>query len=95
MKKNCRMTLDERKQHDEAVRLRKMTDQQLVAHVRHIQDTSYRRGYNAAMNSMPQQSEGESLEAFIKALSDGRCKGIKSAMASKIMDFARTEGYIS
>lgn len=36
----------------------------------------------------------KTLTGFIEELSNGRCKGVKSATAFKIEEFARTAGYI-
>lgn len=63
-KRKCRMTSEERAIHDEAVRLRKMTDAQLVAHV------------NA--KEAEQQSEGVVLFYFLRWLSEQKGFGPKT-----------------
>lgn len=94
-KRSCRMTAEERDLHEQAVRLRKMTDQQLVDHLKHIQKDAYAAGYaEAEANPIEPQSTGKTLGAFIADLASGRCKGVKNATAFKIEEFARTEGYI-
>lgn len=94
-KRSCRMTAEERDLHEQAVRVRKMTDQQLVDHIKHIQQDAYAAGYaDAEAAPIEPQSTGKTLGAFIEDLANGRCKGIKSATVFKLEEFARAEGYI-
>lgn len=92
-KRKCRMTAGERDLHEQAIRVRKMTDQQLVDHLQHIRDDAYAAGYAEAQTTSSPTSE-KTLTGFIEELSNGRCKGVKSATAFKIEEFARTAGYI-
>lgn len=94
-KRSCRMTKEERDWHEQAVRIRKMTDQQLVDHIKHIQQDAYAAGYSEAEVAPTEpQSTGKTLGAFIEDLASGRCKGVKNATVFKIEEFARAEGYI-
>ena len=94
-KRRCLMTAGERDLHEQAIRVRKMTDKQLVDHLQHIRDDAYAAGYSDAQaDPIAPQSTGKTLGAFIEDLVSGRCKGVKSATAFKIVEFARTEGYI-
>lgn len=93
-KRNCRMTDEERDLHEQAVRLRKMTDQQLVDHIRHVREEAYAAGYTEAEEQAPASpATGKTLAEFIDELASGRCKGVKSATAYKIEEFAREAGY--
>ncbi len=47
MKRSCRRTEDENKIHDKAVKLRKMTDEQLVHYIEDRVNKAYSEGYNA------------------------------------------------
>lgn len=94
-KRNCRMTAEERGLHEQAVRLRKMTDQQLFDHIKHVREEAYTAGYTEAEAQAPASpATGKTLGGFIEELAKGRCKGVKSATAFKIEEFARDEGYI-
>lgn len=94
-KKSCRMTAEEKDLHERAIRIRKMTDRQLVEHIEHIREEAYTTGYaeGETKNAAP-ATTGKTLADFIGELAEGRCKGVKSATAYKIEEFARTAGYI-
>lgn len=94
-KRKCRMTAGERDLHEQVIRVRKMTDQQLVDHLQHIRDDAYAAGYaEAEAQATSSPTSEKTLTGFIEELSNGRCKGVKSATAFKIEEFARTAGYI-
>lgn len=94
--RNCRYTEGEKALHNEAVRVRKMTDQQLTDHMRHIRDEAYASGYQDAERSSSAADTGTgTVTQLIEELSAGACKGIKSASAFKIEQFARERGYIA
>ena len=81
MKRNCRRNEEERRIHDEAVRLRKMTDAQLVA----------------AAASRPHQKPApakDGLNTLLEGLGAGECKGVKGATVYKIVEYARERGLI-
>lgn len=94
-KRSCRMTEEERSLHEQAVRLRKMTDEQLIEHINYLREEAYTAGYAEAERQRPTSpATGKTLEHFIEELSAGACKGVKSATAYKIEEFARAQGYI-
>lgn len=80
MKKNGKMTPEERAQHAEAVRLRKMTDYQLVNAFR-------------AVNDQTPEPDAR-LERLIEGLAAGEVKGIKGGTVYKIEAYARERGFI-
>ena len=79
MKRNCRRSEEERRIHEEAVRLRKMTDAQLV---------------EALPPAAPEAVADVRLENLLAGLEAGECKGVKGATVYKITEFARERGYI-
>ena len=79
MKRNCRRSEEERRIHEEAVRLRKMTDAQLV---------------EALTPAAPEAVADVRLESLLAGLEAGECKGVKGATVYKITEFARERGYI-
>lgn len=94
-KRNCRMTGEEKNVHERAVKLRKMTDDKLVEHI----DTSGKKLTTPA-TPKPRPSAhrprlpGKTLPQLLEQLDAGECKGIKSATAYKIAEFAREQGYL-
>ena len=86
--RKCRMTPEQIAIHDEAVRLRKMTDEQLVM------------AFRAAHAPSPAVSEGsreehtDGVKRLIDGLSRGGCKGIKGATAYKIEEYAAELGLL-
>lgn len=78
--RNCRYTEEERAVHAEAVRLRKMTDKQLVELLR------------GAKRPAPPAGGKDKLDVLLTALANGECKGIKGATAYKIQMFAQEKG---
>ena len=79
------MTGEEKNVHERAVKLRKMTDDKLVEHTGYSEAEAQR-----ASNPAP----GKTLPQLLEQLDAGECKGIKSATAYKIAEFAREQGYL-
>lgn len=88
MSKNTTGTTEQQEIHKTAVRLRKMTDVQLV------------NAFNDARNTQDISAAGkqgkgaDNLNRLLKMLADGECKGIKNGNAYKIIEFAREKGLI-
>ncbi len=97
-KRKCRYTAEELAIHEEAVRLRKMTDKQLVEEFHRAADTEVAvRVPDVAQNGESEADPNENtsaVEKLLSALSDGKCKGIKGATAYKIAQFAAEMGLI-
>ncbi len=97
-KKNCRRTPAEQAIHEEAVRLRKMTDKQLVEQFHRAADSSMApKGHQVPQE--PSENPGQentrsSLERLLTALSEGKCKGIKGATVYKLTKFASEMGLL-
>lgn len=67
----------------------------LVEHIDHIREEAYNTGYSEAeaqRESTP--APGKTLPQLLEQLDAGECKGIKSATAYKIAEFAREQGYL-
>jgi hypothetical protein len=98
MSKKRNRTAEEKAIHEEAVRLRKMTDRQLVEEFHRAAEPEV-----SLSSSCEAQDEAEAadpnentsaIEKLLSALSDGKCKGIKGATAYKITQFATEKGLI-
>lgn len=87
-KRKCRYTAEEAEIHAEAVRLRKMTDEQLV--------TAFRAATKAAeaSSSADPTNSTNGVKTLIEGLANGECKGIKGATAYKIAEYAAEKGLI-
>lgn len=98
MSKKRNRTAEEKAIHEEAVRLRKMTDRQLVEEFHRAAEPEV-----SLSSSCEAQDEAEAadpnrdtsaIEKLLSALSDGECKGVKGATAYKITQFATEKGLI-
>lgn len=86
-KRNCRRTPEEVSIHDEAVKLRKMTDVQLVEKV---------RSASAAASKMPaaQVSSTKSVAEFLEAFANANIPGVGKITLKKMNTFAKDNGYL-
>ena len=87
-KRKCRYTPEEQEIHEEAVKLRKMTDKQLVKAFREAQASSL------AISKTDTEKGTNPVEKLISGLSRGECKGIKGATVYKISEYATEMGLI-
>ena len=97
-KRKCRYTAEELAIHEEAVRLRKMTDRQLVTefHRAAEQETSLNVPDVLSVSSDGGEAEENTngVKKLLEALAEGRCKGIKSGYTYKIAQLAEEMGLI-
>lgn len=87
-KRKCRYTQEELAIHEEAVKLRKMTDAQLVEAFRASQTPA-----PAVSQDTPNEDTG-GVKKLLEGLSRGDCKGIKGATAYKIEQYAEEMGLL-
>ena len=87
-KRNCRRTPEEIAIHDRAVKLRKLTDKQLVDTV----DCAQARA-SEAFEDKTDKDKG-AIKKLLDGLSRGECKGVKSATVYKITEYATEAGLI-
>ena len=91
MKRKCRYTDEQIALHDEAVKLRKMTDKQLVEAFRAAQKSA------SSPQTCPDdetKKNAHEVKLLLRGLAEGRCKGVKGATAYKVACFARELGLI-
>lgn len=88
-KRNCRYTPEESVIHEKAVKLRKMTDKQLV--------NAFNSASDVHLNDKVKKSEEDTtkLQKLLNGLKNGECKGIKNGLALRIEEYARESGLIS
>lgn len=87
-KRKCKYTPEELADHEEAVKLRKMTDAQLVGAFR----AAHISAHTSLENRQGKSSEG--IKKLIEGLYRGDCKGVKNATAYKIAQYAEEMGLI-
>lgn len=98
-KGKSRYTAEERAIHEEAVRLRKMTDKQLVEGFHRAADAEIAVRVPDVVQDDPEEADHKDddtadVQKLLSALSEGRCKGIKGATVYKITEFATEMGLI-
>ena len=98
MSKKRNRTAEEKAIHEEAVRLRKMTDRQLVEEFHRAAEPEANLSSSHEAQNEPEAADPNentsAIEKLLSALSDGECKGIKGATAYKITQFATEKGLI-
>lgn len=97
-KRKCRYTAEEQAIHEEAVRLRKMTDRQLVEEFHRAADTETVVRTHTEPQDTPEKAEAKEntpdVEKLLNALSEGQVKGIKSGISYKVAQLAKEMGLI-
>ena len=64
-------------------------------YIDHIREEAYNTGYSEAeAQRASTPAPGKTLPQLLEQLDAGECKGIKSATAYKIAEFAREQGYL-
>lgn len=87
-KRNCRRTQDENRIHEKAVKMRKMTDDQLVHYVEDRVEKARSEGRKEA-------KKGGSLKSFLEALGNpGVIPGVGRTTVDKIKKFAEEGGFL-
>ncbi|MBR5818140.1 MAG: hypothetical protein IKY62_05790 [Clostridia bacterium] len=87
-KRKCRYTPEELAVHEQAVKLRKMTDEQLVMAFRASSAAS------PAVSQEEVEKDTDGVKKLIEGLSRGECKGVKGATVYKIQQYAEEMGLI-
>ena len=84
-KRNCRRTEDETKIHEKAVKMRKMTDEQLVHYVEDRVEKARSEGFNQAKISVPKVDIQSILNeiATISGIGTGKMNKIKMVLEKK------------
>lgn len=91
-KRKCRMTTAELEMHDRAVKLRKMTDEQLCHFVDKGIEDAYKRGYsNGRVINAIAINSSKSIKHFLENLN---IPGVDPATVDKLRKYAKDGGYI-
>lgn len=97
-RKKCRYTPEELAIHNEAVRLRKMTDKQLVEEFHRAAEPEMAVSVPSVAQDCPEGDtpigNTSAVQKLLDGLAEGKCKGIKSGIAYKVAQFAEEQGLI-
>lgn len=91
-RRSCRRTEQEDIFHDRAVKIRKMTDEQLCTYIDKTIETAYQKGL--AENKHPEPSSEKSVGEFIAAIAKAKVPGIGVVTIKKLLKVATENGYI-
>ena len=89
-KRNCRRTPEEVSIHEEAVKLRKMTDAQLVEKIRSVSAVASK--FSTAFRQ--QSSSAKSAAEFLEAFANANIPGVGKITLKKMNTFAKDNGYL-
>ena len=90
-KRSCRRSREEKAIHDQAIRIRKMTDEQLVKHIAQEKKSNYDAGYRDGIMKGREGDEG-SIASFLDEIET--IKGIGTVTVVKLRKVAKANGYI-
>lgn len=90
-KRNCRRTEDEVRIHEKAVKMRKMTDEQLVHYVEDRVEKARSEGFNRGKRSSGGQN---GTKEFLSYLQTTKIQGIGIVTINKLLKVAADHGYI-
>ena len=97
-KRNCRMSEQERGFHERAVKIRKMTDEQLCRFVDGLYDRGLQEGKKVIQpqKNISRAFQKNAVASFVLRLDtmSGTGNGIGKATVSKIKKFAEEEGFV-
>lgn len=92
-KRSCRRSFDENKIHDKAVKMRKMTDKQLVEYVENRVEKARSEGMHKGKEKALEQ-ERKSAKDFLAHLQTTKIPGIGAVTINKLLKVAKEHGYI-
>lgn len=92
-KRACRRSCEENAMHEKAVKLRKMTDEQLCEHLDNVIAFSEENGYKKGLEAC-KSKEGNNVSEFLELLQASKIPGIGAVTINKLLKVARENGYI-
>lgn len=91
-KRSCRRSVDEDIIHDKAVKMRKMTDEQLVHYVEDRVEKARSEGFNQGKKQNVPRGKG--VKEFLGFLKLNKIAGIGAVTISKLVKVAEDNGYL-
>ena len=93
-KRNCRRTDDETAIHNKAVKMRKMTDDQLVHYVEDRVEKARSEGFNQGKKAGADQRKPGGFDPAVFIEGIGKLPGLGEATMAKIRAYTQEGGYI-
>ena len=95
-KRSCRRTLTEDRIHEKAVKVRKMTDEQLVSYIEDRVEKARSEGFNKGKKTVEEiiRPAAAGVKEFLDQLRTSKIPGIGAATINKITKAAEEYGYI-
>lgn len=90
-KRNCRRTEDEVRIHEKAVKMRKMTDEQLVHYVEDRVEKARSEGFNSGRKLVGNR---KNTKEFLAELQTSKIPGIGAVTINKLLKVATEHGCI-
>ena len=91
-KRNCRRTENAKKIHEKAVRMRKMTDEQLVHYVEDRIAKAESEGYNRIIKETGGDLENSTVKYFLDGFR--QVPGVGKITYKRLIEYAKENGYI-
>lgn len=93
-RRSCRRSAEENQWHEQAVKIRKMTDEQIIRFVESEAQQKYEEGYREGLlkGRQVKKKETKAVEEFLKKASG--MKGIGEVTIRKMRRIAEENGYI-
>ena len=91
-KRSCRRSKEEKAIHDEAIKIRKMTDDQLVRHISQEKESNYNAGYRDGLLKGREGSRARAVTSFLDEVEN--MKGVGAVTVQKLRKAAKANGYI-
>ena len=91
-KRSCRRTEDENRIHEKAVKIRKMTDEQLVQYIENRVEKARSEGFNQGRKVNAPQGGG--VKEFLSLIKEKKVQGIGAVTVSKLVKVATENGYL-
>lgn len=95
-KRACRRNNDEIAIHERAVKLRKMTDEQLCNYIDSANALSEEKGYKRGFEDCKKESQNKAgnVSEYLEKLQESNVSGIGVVTINKLLKVARENGYI-
>ncbi len=93
-KRACRRSDKEIMMHERAVKLRKMTDEQLCDYIDSANALSEEKGYKKGFEACKKESKAGKVSEFLEKLQESKISGIGIVTVNKLLKVARENGYI-